>query len=446
MRRLCLAMIAAAALGVLTGCGVQIGAPAAPVSSAAMGKAYGGRQPITGGVVQLWAVGTTTDGAAATALITSLTATTSDGTGVGGNASNGNNTFQAGYFTISHLYTCPTSSTLVYITIAGGNPGLTQGTNNTASVVMAALGQCGTLSSSTFITVDEVTTVAAVSALSTYMSSYSAIGSGSNGAAGLAAAFTLATGLANTTTGLSPGVNIPAGYTVPTQAINTLADAISACINSTGGTAGDNSICGNLFSATNYGSAPTDVSAALLNIANFPYSNILQIFNLDSGFAPFQPTLSTPPTNWATALGATSPTLSLSPTLVQFAGTTLFFSTSQQVVLTNATNSSVSLTGFVLGGADQSEFSASNNCGASLAANSNCLVTVVFTPAATGTQTAGLEVDNSAGPPLYLPLSGTGVAAAGTETVTLTPTGPVIFTDVGHPAELTAGQLRARRR
>ena len=122
MRRVFQAVVGIAAL-YLAGCGVQNSAPGVQNASAAMGKAYGGRQPISGGVVQLWAVGTTTDGAASTALITSSTAETSDGTGVGGNASNGNNSFQAGYFTISHLYTCPTSSTLVYITIAGGNPG-----------------------------------------------------------------------------------------------------------------------------------------------------------------------------------------------------------------------------------------------------------------------------------------------------------------------------------
>src|SRR5438445_4103263 len=73
---------------------------------------HGGQQPVSGATLQLYAVGTTGDGSAATALLTQ--AVTSD--------ANGN-------FDITGAYTCPSASTLVYITATGGNPGLSPGTN-----------------------------------------------------------------------------------------------------------------------------------------------------------------------------------------------------------------------------------------------------------------------------------------------------------------------------
>ena len=67
---------------------------------------------------------------------------------------------------------------------------------------------------------------------------------------------------------------MPAGMTVPTVEIDTLADIIANCINSSGGTAGDNSNCGDLFaySTVSGGTAPTNVVSALLSIVNNPGS------------------------------------------------------------------------------------------------------------------------------------------------------------------------------
>jgi hypothetical protein len=135
---------------------------------------HGGQQPVSGSTLQLYAVGTTGDGSPATPLLTQTV--TSD--------ANGN-------FTITGAYTCPSASTLVYVTATGGNPGLSSGTNNAALALMAALGPCGSLGPSTFISMNELTTVAAVWALAPFMSSYSSIGSGSADAAALASAFTL---------------------------------------------------------------------------------------------------------------------------------------------------------------------------------------------------------------------------------------------------------------
>ena len=134
------------------------------------GSAMGGEQPIAAATIQLYAVGTSTDGGAATPLInqTLTPVTTSDGSGqLNSNANAGNNYNQlaAGFFTLNADYTCPSSSSLIYIASIGGNPGA--GTN-TVQEQLAAVGQCGS-PSSTFINLNEVTTVGTVRALSSYM-------------------------------------------------------------------------------------------------------------------------------------------------------------------------------------------------------------------------------------------------------------------------------------
>jgi trimeric autotransporter adhesin len=196
------------------------------------GKVHGGQQPVSGSTIQLYAVGTTGDGSPATPLLTQAVTTDSNGD-----------------FNITGDYSCPSSASLVYLVATGGNPGLAAGTNNAALAMMAALGPCGSLTSSTVIMVNELTTVAAVWPLAPFMSSYSSIGSGTTDAAALAAAFTLAADYANISTGTIPGLNVPAGTTVPVAQINTLADILSTCVNSTGGVAGDGSTCGTLLSA-----------------------------------------------------------------------------------------------------------------------------------------------------------------------------------------------------
>ncbi len=62
-------------------------------------------------------------------------------------------------------------------------------------------------------------------------------------------AFNTVNKVVNVGTGTLPGATLPAGATLPTAEINTLADILAACINSPGGVAGDNSACGNLFAA-----------------------------------------------------------------------------------------------------------------------------------------------------------------------------------------------------
>src|SRR5580693_6047513 len=132
----------------LFSCGTQQSSPHLTIPANKQGLVHGGQQPVTGATIQLYAVGTTGDGSAATPLLSP--APVSDANGG---------------FNISGTYTCPSSSSLVYIVASGGNPGLPPGTNNGALSLMAALGPCGNLSASTFIIINELTTVAAVYSL-----------------------------------------------------------------------------------------------------------------------------------------------------------------------------------------------------------------------------------------------------------------------------------------
>ena len=91
----------------LVGCGFGTPAPPSPVAGVALqGHVFGGQQPVSGSIMQLYAVGNTGNGSLATPLI--LTPPTS-----GPNGS----------FSISNDYTCPVTApaTPVYLTATGGN-------------------------------------------------------------------------------------------------------------------------------------------------------------------------------------------------------------------------------------------------------------------------------------------------------------------------------------
>jgi polygalacturonase len=303
------------------------------------GKVYGGQQPVTGGLIQLYAVGTTGDGSAATPLI-GTTVTTSDGSGASNsnaNAGNANNTLPAGSFTITGDYTCP-SGAEVYLVVTGGNSGV--GKNNNLAL-MAALGLCGNLSSTNYVFLDELTTVASIAALSNYMSSYFAIGSGSADASALQTAFSTVNEYTDTTLGIVPGPTLPSSTYASSIEIQTLGDAISACINSAGGTAGDGSSCGTLFADTtpSGGPAPTDTIGAALNIVNHPALNTCAIYNLVSGTPPFEPTLSGCPSSWTLPISSLAVTVSGASTVT--IGQTAQYTASVSAPMRGSTSQSV---------------------------------------------------------------------------------------------------------
>ncbi len=305
-------------LALLAGCNGAIPANmTSPAATTLHGVVHGGQQPVTGATIQLYAVGTTGDSSAATLLTLPVQSDL------------------AGNFSITGTYTCPTGAAQVYLVSTGGNPGLTAGTNNTAIAMMAALGQCGSLTSSSFISVDEVTTVGSIAALYPYMTSATSLGSGASDAANFATAFGNVAKYTDTSTGTAPGPTLPLGFYASSTEINTLGNIIASCINSTGGIAGDGTACGNLFNLTKSGGvAPTNTIGAMLNILNNPTQNDAALFSLPEPIAPFQPALSAAPSSWTLPILPIAAT----PFLSVASGT---YSSAQFITLTDATAGAV---------------------------------------------------------------------------------------------------------
>ncbi len=417
--------LATAAVLFLAGCSTN--SPLRSTSGAAAkgisGSIHGGQQPISGVSLQLYTVGTSGDGSAATPLLTSSVLSDANGD-----------------FNITGLYTCPSATAPVYIAGTGGSPA--PGITNPQIALMAAIGPCGSLSASTFLNINEITTVAAVYALAPFMSSLSAIGSGSSDAPALASAFTYAGYFANTSTGETPGLNLPPNYAVPIAQINTIADLLAACINSPGGVSGDTSICGTFFALTLPPGAPasTNAVAALLDLANNPTLNTAALYNLIPPVSPFQPTQPIVPPDLALRLLAGSAFV-VSPSALTFTSATLGFTQpTQTVTVTNGTSAAVNITSASITGVSASDFALvpqpGSDCAITIPANATCTFQISFTPSASGARDAYLVLTNtSANPSIAIALAGIGVPGSAGP-VSLTPA-TLTFTQLGIPQTLT---------
>src|SRR5208337_2067237 len=112
----------------------------------------------------------------------------------------------------------------------------------------------------------------------------------------------------------------------------------------------------------------------------------------------------------------TAPAVSLSPTSLTFPAQQVGTSSSaQSVTLSNTGSATLSITSITASG----DFSQTNTCGSSLAANASCTLSVTFTPTTTGTRTGALTLTDNASPATQtVSLAGTGTAPA----VSLSPT------------------------
>ncbi len=247
------------------------------------GIVHGGQQPVSGSMIQLYSAGKGGNQSDATPLLTTPVITGADGG-----------------FSITGDYTCPSTDSLVYIVSTGGNPGLASGTNNAALVMMAALGDCTSLTAATNIFINERTTVAAAWALAPFMAQASNIGSSAtNYSLGLRNAFLNTQLLVNSSTGgvATTGANLM----VESGKINALADALASCVNSDGGSA-----CSPLMSAATIGSStPKDTLSAALNIVKNPGHNAGLVFNCVTPTSPFTTTLTQAPSDWTMSMSIT---------------------------------------------------------------------------------------------------------------------------------------------
>ena len=282
----CAVAMGAMALG-LAGCnGMSPSTPAVQTGKAMKGVVHGGQQPVVGATVTIYTVGSTGNGSASAALTGGTTTTD-----VLGN-----------FAFAPNAWNCSTpTATKLYVVATGGNTG--SGVNANSAMMIEA-GDCGTIlanQATTTLFINEVTTVAAAYALAPFATDYLHIGN--NGVlAPMTMAFNHGFQLANIATGNAPGV-VPTGGTVPTAEINTLADILAACINTTGAASPQ---CTTLFAAT--GGATNTIDAAFY-IAKHPgAAAVTNLYTLASPQSPFQPTqsLASAPNDYTIAVNYTA--------------------------------------------------------------------------------------------------------------------------------------------
>lgn len=293
----------------LTGCSANFDSSGAPPSQLSVGnisgRTWGGRQPIAGARVYLLQTNTgnyagpgltASASNASVSLLRNIPGTTQlDSTS--GSYTNGDyyvTTDANGAFTITGDYNTCASGSQVYLYSAGGKP---DGTNaNSGAGLMAVLGACGSYNSSTTVNMNEVSTIAAAYAMAGFATDPGHVGapSASNtlAATGIANAFANANQMfdissnpynnpntvARTSTPNS-GTRGGAG-TVPQQQINTLANILAACVNTTAPTSAQCSDVFTLHSTGTTGNAPTDTAAAAIYMAqNAGSSAISTVYN-----------------------------------------------------------------------------------------------------------------------------------------------------------------------
>ncbi len=233
-----------------------------------------GTQPIVGAAIQLYAAGTTGNGSAATALLT--TALNTDATGA---------------FTVPAGYACPAAASELYVVARGGQVGTAS--DNTAITLASALGACNQVVAASKFVVNEVTTAATAWGLAQFLNTGGNVGATATNAQGLANAFATVANLVDPTAGSSPGAAFPKTGVSPTAKINTLANVLNNCTTAA-------AACSQLFSATtpSGGSAPANTLDAALNVVRNPGSSIAALYAQQTSSGPFTPALTAAPSDW----------------------------------------------------------------------------------------------------------------------------------------------------
>jgi streptogramin lyase len=290
----------AATLG-LTGCVTLAGndpatasstatSPATPVAPYVVisGNVHGGLAPVSGAHVYLMAVNTTGYGAASISILNSSVTGQSDSTGAYVLTDN-----VGGYSILSSAINC-TSDQYTYLLATGGNAGV--GVNSAISL-LAAVGPCQASSTSATAWINEVTTVGTAYALAGFATDALHISSSGSAAAlqGVKNAFSVVPNLYSPATGQARSVTPNGNGTVPQQTIDTVANILGACINTS---APSSPACLSLFGAVSAPPTSSDTASAAIAIAHKPAAYADTLFALQtSGGTLFQPSRATAPTS-----------------------------------------------------------------------------------------------------------------------------------------------------
>jgi hypothetical protein len=309
--RFTFSIAALAATLLLTGCGMGVLAPATPVRPGAIqGKVHGGQQAVVGAHVYLYAANTAgyNIGAATYSSVSLLTSSVlvnepnSSGVDTSGNyyvVTDG-----TGSFNISNDYSCTPDSNgvpgqQVYAYAVGGNPG---SGINTAASFMAVLGDCpGTgnfFASDPYVWMNEVSTVAAAYAMAGFAYDATHVSSSGTNLAkvGIGNAFAAAANLASLSTGVALTTTPSGNATVPQTEINSLANILAACVNTTGpGSSACTTLFNNAESNGSSGTVPGETATAMINIAHNPAANVAALFGIPVPAIAFVPALPVTP-------------------------------------------------------------------------------------------------------------------------------------------------------
>ncbi len=267
--------------------------PGAPLT----GIVHGGNTPIVGAHVYLYAANTTGYGSPSNSLLQNIGGTVADGSG---------NfyypTQTGGTFTITGDFVCPSAGSQVYLYATNGDPGLGDGTNS-AIGLMAALGDCGGLASAPYVVINEVSTIATAYAIAGFAVDSTHVSSSSSTlatATDLPNAFATVLNLESLGRGVALATTPNGNGVVPQATINTLADILAACVNSSGPSS---TPCATLFSnAENGTSQPMETATAAINIAHNPGANIAALYGTGPANLAFQPTLLFQPNDFTIAI------------------------------------------------------------------------------------------------------------------------------------------------
>ena len=262
------------------------------------GSVHGGQNPIVGAHVYLYAVNNTGYGGPGIApsstnqsvsLLRSASNTAQD---ISGNYYVTTDPY--GNFTITNDYSCPSNYAHTYFYASGGDPGLGSGVNS-AITLTAPADACNTSASTD---INEVSTIVTAYVFAGYASDPLHVSSSNTAlaATGLNNAANTLANLEDVNMSVALATTPALNGTVPQQEINTLANILAACVNSTGP---GSMQCSTLFSnATNNGANAQDTASAALNIAHNPGPSptvVANLFGLQTADSPFQPSLPSTP-------------------------------------------------------------------------------------------------------------------------------------------------------
>jgi hypothetical protein len=248
------------------------------------GHVQSGSTPIKGSAVMLYVAG--------------------DDYGAGDTALGSASTDASGAFSIS--FSCPTGNPMTYVVAIGGDSGLGA---NSAIGLITVLNRCNAVRDGTTVTVNERTTMAAEWTLAQFSDiTGQVIGAPMSNAAGIGNAARQAnTDLVDTGTG-NPAAFLPTvaqcgGSPTPVncdglERINTIANILAACVNSSGPLSYE---CSSLFENTGTLTGGTTLQAAHVMATN-PTANVSALFALQPSLSPYAPTLTSAPTDWTLAL------------------------------------------------------------------------------------------------------------------------------------------------